>query len=161
MTLTDIRPKAEKLRELPTLEQRVLLDKSGKQLRAYCLEKQINPVWELKLVTSEARYWLCTQGLPEFPGPYKGADLVAGLMVGDVIPEFLNQKGKWEQDKPYAPKEALALQKYDYCRQLFERIAQLRQLQNSAFSWDRAKEIADLRQEFHEVSGIPPFPDVD
>jgi hypothetical protein len=60
-----VRPRAEYLRELPTLDVETPdSDRVPQELRDLARRHGVDYVLELKLETPAARYWLCTKGLP-------------------------------------------------------------------------------------------------
>jgi len=62
-----VRPRAQYLRQLPTLARQTA-EQLPPRLREAAGGKGLAVGLELKLETPGARYWLCTQGLPE-PSP--------------------------------------------------------------------------------------------
>jgi hypothetical protein len=104
---------------------------------------------ELKLVRPDARYWLCTRGLPE-----ARFDLSEMFVVGYVLPERRLANGTWEEGCPYGPHEVTFLQGIDYCCWLREQLRQLVMRQEGERSGDVAREIAGTLAELRGVRKV-------
>src|SRR5690242_11461943 len=90
-----IRPRVDYLRQLPTLKK-MTPEQGSEDLQEFSRREAVDFVWELKLITPEVRYWLCSKGLAE-PRPGIGEEWV----VGWVTPEYLVSGGTGEFGDPY------------------------------------------------------------
>ena len=112
---TTVRPRAQYLRQMPTLARQTP-EQAPPRLGELARSKDISFVLELKLETPGARYWLCTQGLPEAsPGVPKS------FVVEYITPEYPRPDGTWELDDAaaYGPQNTPWLQGNDYLNRAF------------------------------------------
>jgi hypothetical protein len=111
-----VRPRAESLRGLPTLDvETPESDRVHEVLRDLARRHGVDYVLESKLETPTARYWLCTKGLP---GPCAWGVLIApeAWVEGYVTVEPVGD-GEFHS---YGPDQAGRLQALDYLNLLRE-----------------------------------------
>ena len=109
-----IRPTPEKLREMPTLGIQTHEDGTevwGEHARQLGVEFKL----ELKLVTPEEKYWLCTQGSTD-----PNSDVPRNWIVGNVT-IFFPDGGS----SVYGPDDVATNQKFDYLKMLREKVYSL------------------------------------
>jgi hypothetical protein len=146
LTTSDIRPRPERLRELPTLETRTMDQCTGLH-RDLLQADGIDWVSELKMDTPEVRYWLCTKGLD-----HARPEWTEGCVVGYVTPEYRRADGSWAPGIAYGSTEVDRLQGMDYLHKLLEELRQLHDREKNDLSWELKKQIDATQQELYAVS---------
>jgi hypothetical protein len=142
--LIELRPSAQALRELPTLDTRTPergvteeLRKAVGELGAadFCLE--------LKLRTPTREYWLCTRGFAKsVPGHLEG------FTVGYVTVDSKDEDGLCDS-VTYGPNDVRTLHGLDYLRALRTELEALQTASEKTQKgrWERERRIEELRQE--------------
>ena len=128
-----IRPALQSLRQLPTLFQ--VAESWGKL--------------ELKLETSDTRYWVTTEGVP-----HKTTGAPINYVVDYVTVEKLSPDGNWDLKAVYSPDAWKLSQAFDYCQMLQAEIDRLVAENETHFSWDRVHQIEDVEQELQQANRI-------
>src|SRR5437667_7762164 len=107
---TRVRPRAQYLRQMPTLARQTP-EQCAPRLQEMARGKGVDFVLELKLETPAARYWLCTQGLPE-----ARSGLPRSWVMDYITPEYAQANGGWQMDEAsaYGPQNTAWLQGNDY-----------------------------------------------
>ena len=121
-----IRPDLGALRRLPTIHQ-------------------VSETWgrlELKLETTDTRYWLTTEGAPR-----KTSGLPLNYVIDYVTVEKRNHDGRWDLKAVYSPEAWKLSQGFDYCQVLTSELERLRSAQEESFSWETVREIESLERE--------------
>ncbi|MCI0458624.1 MAG: hypothetical protein L0Z62_16805 [Gemmataceae bacterium] len=144
---TRVRPRAQYLKQLPTLE-RFTPDKAAPRLHELAREKGIAFVLELKLVTPTARYWLCTQGLAE-----ARPEVPRGWVVDYITPDYPRPDGGWtmEEAAAYGPQNTPWLQGNDYLQMLTDEYERLQRQQEREGSWQTAQQMEVTQEEMRQV----------
>ncbi len=104
LTLLPIRPALQSLRQMPTLHE-------------------VSEVWgklELKLETTDTRYWLTTEGVPQ-----KTTGTPINYVIDYVTVEKLTEDGRWDLRAVYSPEAWKLSQGFDYRQLLHQEIEQL------------------------------------
>src|SRR5438067_11221284 len=104
MTTTIIRPALQSLRSLPTLHQ-------------------VSEPWgklELKLETTDTRYWLTTEGVPQ-----KTTGTPINYVIDYVTVEKLTEDGRWDLRAVYSPEAWKLSQGFDYRQLIHQEIDRL------------------------------------
>ncbi len=122
-----IRPHPDKLRSLATLATQSPLK---------------GLVWELKLVTHDIKYWLCTQTSSGEAGSF-----VSGRVVAESVTP--NPATGRHDMLEYGPDDVSELQGIDYIRGLTDQIQALEQHQQHDYTHARAQELDDARRDLH------------
>jgi hypothetical protein len=144
---TTVRPRAQYLRQLPTLARQTA-EQVPQRLREAAASKEIAFVLELKLETPGARYWLCTQGLPEAsPG------LPRSLVVDYITPEHARPDGTWDlaDAAAYGPQNTAWLQGNDYLQMLTDEYERLQRQQEAEPNWRTTQQLEVTREEMRQV----------
>jgi len=144
---TTVRPRAQYLRQLPTLARQTA-EQVPQRLREAVAGKDIAFVLELKLETPGSRYWLCTQGLPEArPG------LPRSLVVDYITPEHGRPDGTWElaDAAAYGPQNTPWLQGNDYLQMLTDEFERLQHEQEQQPRWQTAQQMEVTQDEMRQV----------
>ncbi len=142
-----VRPRAQYLRQLPTLARRAV-EQSPPHIQELARGKGADFVLELKLQTPDARYWLCTQGVPEArPGVPKG------WVVDYITPEYLWPDGTWQLDETaaYGPQSTPWLQGNDYLQMLTDEFERLQRQHADEPSWQTAQQLEVTQDEMRQV----------
>lgn len=126
MTSTMIRPTLQSLRRLPTIHQ---VAESWGRL-------------ELKLETTDTRYWVTTEGVP-----VKTSGAPINYVIDYVTVEKLSESGTWDLKAVYSPDAWKLSQGFDYCQMLHAELTHLNQQLAEEFSWDVVKEIERVQEE--------------
>jgi hypothetical protein len=111
---------------------------------------QVAEAWgklELKLETDDTRYWLTTEGVPQ---QVMGTPI--NYVLNYVTVEKRGEDGNWDLRAVYSPDTWKLSQGFDYARMLHRDLARLSEEQEEGFSWERAREIANLRRELATVN---------
>jgi hypothetical protein len=142
-----IRPRAEYLATLPTLEVDTP-EKSADAVSDWARPLGVNYRLELKLVTDQYRYWLCTQGATT--GQPGG---VANLVVGYVTMESIEPDEHGECSLyAYGPEDTAWFQGLDYAHMLREDVEQLKEeLARDPGSWEKRKALGAAVAELETV----------
>jgi len=140
-----LRPRPEQLGRLPTLGLLTPADCPG-PLRRLARRAGVDFLLELKLVTAEARYWLCTRGA-ERPA----AGLPDCWVEGHVLPEYLLPGGGREFGDPDGPAAASALQAADYVNYLRAECDRLEGQHEREPSHDLARRVEEARVEVRQA----------
>jgi hypothetical protein len=147
-TTSDIRPRPEHLRELPTLATRTT-DQCTALHRQLLEADGIDWVTELKLDSAEVRYWLCTRGLD-----HARPDWSEGCVVGYITPEYRRSDGTWVPGLAYGSAEVDRLQGMDYLHKLLRELRHLHDREKNDVSWALKKQIDATQDELYTVSRI-------
>lgn len=126
-----IRPDLTALRRLPTIHQ-------------------VSETWgrlELKLETTDTRYWITTEGAPR-----KTSGLPLNYVIDYVTVEKLNSEGRWDLKAVYSPEAWKLSQGFDYCQMLTAELERLRARLGRHFSWDLVREIEALERELDQAN---------
>ena len=124
--ITAIRPALHSLRRLPTLHQ---VAESWGRL-------------ELKLETSDTRYWVTTEGVP-----CKISGTPINYVVDYVTVEKLSENGTWDLKAVYSPEAWKLSQGFDYCQMLYHELERLNARLEDAFSWEVVRQIEEVECE--------------
>jgi hypothetical protein len=128
-----IRPALHSLRQLPTLFQ--VAEAWGKL--------------ELKLETSDTRYWVTTEGVPQ-----KTTGAPINYVVDYVTVEKLSADGNWDLKAVYSPEAWKLSQGFDYCQLLQAEVDRLCLENENEFSWDRLRQIEAVEEELRQANRI-------
>lgn len=123
---TVIRPDLIALRRLPTIHH-------------------VSEPWgrlELKLETSDTRYWLTTEGVTR-----KTSGTPINYVVDYVTVEKRTPEGTWDLKAVYSPEAWKLSQGFDYCQMLYQELDRLKGTLEKNFSWTLVREIEDVEQE--------------
>jgi len=101
-------------------------------------------VWELKLVTRDTKYWLCTHGSSGDGGPF-----VSGRVVAESVKP--NPETGRHDILEYGPEDVPELQGVDYIRGLTDQIQDLERQQLEQFSHARAQEQDEARRDLRHA----------
>jgi hypothetical protein len=144
---TTVRPRAQYLRQLPTLARQTP-EQAPPRLRDLAQSKDIAFVLELKLETPAARYWLCAQGLPE-----AGPGVPKSLVVDYITPEYPRPDGAWElaDSAAYGPQNTTWLQGNDYLQMLTDEYERLQRQQEAEPNWRTTQQLEVTREEMRQV----------
>ena len=123
---TAIRPALHSLRRLPTIHQ--VAESWGKL--------------ELKLETTDTRYWVTTEGVP-----CKTSGTPINYVVDYVTVEKLSESGTWDLKAVYSPEAWKLSQGFDYCQMLYRELERLNAELEDRFSWDIVREVEELERE--------------
>jgi hypothetical protein len=106
-------------------------------------------LWELKRVTPDVKYWLCTKGNEPRGTVIDGRSTEAPFKAGDVIVENRTadpETGECEMTV-YGPDDVRRLQGLEYIGELYRRALALLKKQGKEFTNVRDKEIRDILRE--------------
>jgi hypothetical protein len=135
-----IRPSAEELRGLPTLDTWTADSPFWAPLRERILAAGADSRLELKLETRDARFWLCTRGAD-------GSDpaVLANWVVGNVTvePTAEGEADLWV----YRPAETRQLQEIDYMNVLREDVDRLYGRAEADRTFDNMRKLDEARDE--------------
>src|SRR5581483_12290905 len=123
---TAIRPDLTALRRMPTIHH-------------------VSEPWgrlELKLETSDTRYWLTTEGVAR-----KTSGTPINYVIDYVTVEKRGEDGSWDLKAVYSPEAWKLSQGFDYCQMLYQELERLRARQEDHFSWDVLREIEAVEKE--------------
>ncbi len=121
-----IRPALKSLQSLPTLYQ-------------------ISECWgklELKLETTDTRYWVTTEGVAQ---KTNGAPI--NYVVDYVTVEKLTEEGHWDLKAVYSPDAWRLSQGFDYCQVLQQELTALRDQLDVHFSWETLRKVEEVERE--------------
>ena len=124
--LTAIRPALHSLRRLPTIHQ---VAESWGRL-------------ELKMETSDTRYWVTTEGVS-----CKTSGTPINYVIDYVTVEKLSENGTWDLKAVYSPEAWKLSQGFDYCQMLCQELNRLNEQLERAFSWETRKQIDNVQRE--------------
>ena len=124
--ITAIRPALHSLRRLPTIHQ---VAESWGRL-------------ELKLETSDTRYWVTTEGVA-----CKTSGTPINYVIDYVTVEKLSENGTWDLKAVYSPEAWKLSQGFDYCQMLHAELTRLNLALARGFSWQTVKEIERVQTE--------------
>src|SRR5436189_2706458 len=130
---TMIRPALKSLRQLPTLFQ--VAETWGKL--------------ELKLETTDTRYWVTTEGVPR-----KTSGAPINYVVDYVTVEKLSADGNWDLKAVYSPEAWKLSQGFDYCQMLQGELDGLGAENEIEFSWERVRQIETVEEELRQAQRI-------
>jgi hypothetical protein len=126
LTIPSIRPALQSLRQMPTLHE-------------------VSEVWgklELKLETTDTRYWLTTQGVPQ-----KTTGTPINYVIDYVTVEKLTEDGRWDLRAVYSPDAWRLSQGFDYRQMLHREIIELTEELEVHFSWESKRQLDELHRE--------------
>ncbi len=132
-TATAIRPALNSLLRMPTLHQ-------------------VSEAWgklELKLETTDTRYWVTTEGVPQ-----KTSGTPINYVIDYVTVEKLSEDGNWDLKAVYSPEAWKLSQAFDYCQILYQELNHLDAEQEESFSWERVREIDRVQKELDAANKI-------
>jgi hypothetical protein len=147
VTTTIVRPRAQYLRQLPTLARQTP-EQGPPRLQELARSKDISYVLELKLETPGARYWLCSQGLAEAtPG------MPRTFVVDYITPEYPRPDGTWELNDAaaYGPHNTTWLQGNDYLHMLTDEYERLQRLHAETPDWRTTQQLEITQEEMRQV----------
>jgi hypothetical protein len=124
--LTSVRPNLNVLRRMPTIHQ-------------------VSEAWgklELKLETTDTRYWLTTEGVTR-----KTSGMPINYVVDYVTVEKRGDDGSWDLKAVYSPEAWKLSQGFDYCQMLYQELERLTALLEKRFSWDTVRQIEEVERE--------------
>src|SRR5262245_10322715 len=121
-----IRPDLNVLRRLPTIFQ--VAESWGKL--------------ELKLETSDTRYWLTTEGVAR-----KTTGTPINYVIDYVTVEKRGEDGSWDLKAVYSPEAWKLSQGFDYCQMLYQELEVLNARLEDEFSWETIREIEQVERE--------------
>jgi hypothetical protein len=142
-----VRPRAQYLRQLPTLARQTA-EQAPTEQQELARRAGIDFVLELKLQTPEARWWLCTQGAAEArPG------VPRGWIVDYITPEYPDNNGGWRADDSaaYGPQNTAWLQGNDYLQMLTDECDRIRAVHEKHFTWKTAQQLDVTQEEIRQV----------
>jgi hypothetical protein len=148
--MAQLRPRAEYLQSLPTLAVETPEAAVSEAVREYTRHYGVVFRLELKLVTTERRYWLCTQGLP--PGTVQPGSELESWTVGFVTIDPLQPDeagGCWRC--AYGPDSASFLQGLDYLAMLYVERECLKRLNEKDFTWETVRQLDATQAEIERV----------
>jgi hypothetical protein len=131
-TLT-IRPGLEVLRHFPTLCE---IDESWGRI-------------ELKLETTDTRYWVTTRGLPR-----KSREAPINYVVDYVTVERRTNDGRWDLSAVFSPEAWKLSQAFDYCQMLYRDLRGLKDRLERAFSWELKKQVDEVCRELEQTNQV-------
>jgi hypothetical protein len=135
-----IRPSADQLRGLPTLDTWTPDSPTWARLRDHSRAAGVDFRLELKLETRDARYWLCTRGA-DGPGP----GVLPNWVVDNVTVE---PTGEGEVDLwAYNPAETKQLQEIDYMNLLKEEVERLYEQAEADPAPENLRKLNEVRAE--------------
>lgn len=126
ITISPIRPALHSLRRMPTLHQ-------------------VSEVWgklELKLETTDTRYWLTTEGVPQ-----KTTGTPINYVLDYVTVEKLTEDGHWDLRAVYSPEAWKLSQGFDYRLILHQEVERLAALLEQQFSWETKRQLEEVQRE--------------
>jgi hypothetical protein len=126
LTIPSIRPALQSLRQMPTLHE-------------------VSEIWgklELKLETTDTRYWLTTQGVPQ-----KTTGTPINYVIDYVTVEKLTEDGRWDLRAVYSPDAWRLSQGFDYRQMLHREIIELTEELEQHFRWEKKRELDELHRE--------------
>ncbi len=126
MTTTAIRPALHSLRGLPTIHQ--VAESWGKL--------------ELKLETTDTRYWVTTEGVA-----HKTSGTPINYVIDYVTVEKLSENGTWDLKAVYSPEAWKLSQGFDYCQMLHAELSRLNKELEKGFCWATIREIERVQEE--------------
>jgi hypothetical protein len=146
-TTTKVRPRAQYLKQLPTLARQTP-EQCPPRLQELARDKGVEFVLELKLETPTARYWLCTQGLPEAT-----AGLPRSWIMDYITPEYPQSNGGWQMDdaSAYGPQNTPWLQGNDYLQMLTDEFERLQREQEQQPRWQTTQQMEVTQDEMRQV----------
>lgn len=148
MDAANLRPRAEYLRQLPTLATETATQGS-ESLQEYARQVGVDYLLELKLETATHRYWLCTKGA-ERPGAFP-----KNWVVGYVTMDPLEPDENGERDQlAYGPDDVDWLQGLDYFNYLLSERNRLQESVEQNLSWETDKEVETVENEIQAVSDV-------
>jgi hypothetical protein len=127
-----VRPTPDALRALPTQETETPAE---------------GVAWELKLVTDDAKYWLCTQGNGGESG--RCSQFVAGRVI--VEPRTPDPETGEAEMVDYGPENVRELQGVDYIDRLVGQIELLKRQQDKDFTHAHAKDIEEAQRDLKKA----------
>lgn len=126
LTIPLIRPALHSLREMPTLHQ-------------------VSEVWgklELKLETTDTRYWLTTEGVTQ-----KTTGTPINYVIDYVTVEKLTEDGRWDLRAVYSPEAWKLSQGFDYRQMIHQEMEHLNKDLERGFCWEKKKQLENLQRE--------------
>jgi hypothetical protein len=153
-----VRPTADYLRQLPTLET-ITQDDWPEVMEHVPPHRRRDFTLELKLVTAEAKYWLCTKGYPEPPtltaeetGAGYGLRQAEMYVAGYVSIEPRERgPGRAREFLPYGPGETAWFQGVDYWRMLADECERLQRQLKRKHTWELDKQLEATIKEMERV----------
>src|SRR5688572_4106518 len=106
---------------------------------------QVAEAWgklELKLETSDTRYWLTTEGVSR-----KTSGTPINYVVDYVTVEKRSHDGGWDLKAVYSPEAWKLSQGFDYCQMLHDELDRLQAHLDEHFSWDTVREMDSVQRE--------------
>ena len=129
----DIRPGLDALRTLPTL---------------YQIEERWGRI-ELKLETTDTRYWVTTRGLER-----KSRQAPINYVIDYVTVEKRTGDGHWDLNAVFSPEAWRLSQAFDYCQLLYRDLRRLNARLERRFSWQVKQEIGAVLRELELTNGV-------
>jgi hypothetical protein len=128
-----IRPGLEVLQNAPTLCE---VDESWGRI-------------ELKLETTDTRYWVTTRGLTR-----KSREAPINYVVNYVTVERRTADGRWDLSAVFSPEAWKLSQAFDYCQMLYRDLRMLKARLEDAFSWELRQQIDEVGHELERVNQV-------
>ncbi len=130
---TDIRPGLAALQTLPSL----------------C---HIEEHWgriELKMETSDTRYWVTTRGLS-----HKSRHAPVNYVVDYVTVEKRADDGRWDLNAVFSPEAWRLSQAFDYCQLLYRDLRGLNEELERHFRWDTKQRLDEVLRELEMTNKV-------
>lgn len=152
----DLWPRAEVLQALPTLKTKTLGHGIGAAMRKRAQQLGINFQLDLKLVTKDYEYWLCTRGAAE---RQEGEPDI--WVVGYITRIALRPAEVEDECITYGPESVKDQQAWDYLKMLADERVRLKEMEEESPSPENRARIQELTKEMNQVMtrmGILPSP---
>jgi hypothetical protein len=153
-----IRPTPQHLATMATIESWAPDEDTRQQIAAVSGAPCQDVLWELKLVTEETKYWLCTRGYAERkPGVIPDSFVVGRAIVDSLEPD--PETGECALID-YGTEEVKELQGVDYLNALRAQLEEFVEEQEERYTREREDEVDDLRNEIESVAaaqGLKPL----
>jgi len=106
---------------------------------------EVSEVWgklELKLETTDTRYWLTTEGVPQ-----KTTGTPINYVINYVTVEKLTDDGRWDLRAVYSPEAWQLSQGFDYRQMLHKEAERLTKELERCFSWEIKRQLDNIQHE--------------
>jgi hypothetical protein len=113
---------------------------------------QVSESWgrlELKLETTDTRYWITTEGVPQ-----KTSGTPINYVIDYVTVEKLSDDGNWDLKAVYSPEAWKLSQAFDYCQILYQELHHLNEQLEKGFSWDIVREVERVQAELEHTNKV-------
>jgi hypothetical protein len=102
---------------------------------------------ELKLETTDTRYWVTTEGVPE-----KTNGTPINYVLDYVTVEKRTEDGTWDLKAVYSPEAWKLSQGFDYCQMLNQELNSLIDQLEKDFRWETLAEIETVEAELESAN---------